>query len=73
VPADIVLFGNLPTKTFYSDAAMPADEVRRLTNHLVSRMKECGHPHIPGSECDVLHVPGAEETIRAKVAIFAPC
>jgi uroporphyrinogen-III decarboxylase len=67
VASDIVLFGNLPTKTFYSDAVMPLDEVVRLTTELVERMAACGHPHIPGSECDVLHVPEAARTIRRKV------
>jgi uroporphyrinogen-III decarboxylase len=67
VPKDIVLFGNLPTKMFYSDAAMPLEEVRRRTANLVKRMAACGHPHILGSECDVLHVPEAAETIRQKV------
>jgi uroporphyrinogen-III decarboxylase len=70
VPKDIVLFGNLPTKTFYSDAAMPCDEVARRTIDLVARMRECGHPHIVGSECDVLHVPEAVETIRRKVEVM---
>jgi uroporphyrinogen-III decarboxylase len=67
IPKDIVLYGNLPTKTFYSDAAMPVDEVRRRTRELNSHMRTCGHPHILGSECDVLHVPDAAETIRQKV------
>ncbi|HNY38918.1 MAG TPA: uroporphyrinogen decarboxylase family protein [Bryobacteraceae bacterium] len=67
VPKDIVLFGNLPTKTFYSDSAMPVEEVRRRTLELVDKMHECGHPHILGSECDVLHVPEAATTIRQKV------
>jgi uroporphyrinogen-III decarboxylase len=67
VPKDIVLFGNLPTKTFYSDAAMPVEEVVRLTRELAGNMAACGHPHILGSECDVLHVPEAAETIRRKV------
>lgn len=67
VPKDIVLFGNLPTKNFYSDAVLPIDEVRRLTLDLVSKMSVCGHPHILGSECDVLHVPESAGTIRAKV------
>jgi uroporphyrinogen-III decarboxylase len=67
VPANVVLYGNLPTRLFYSDAAMPVEEVRRLTLDLIRRMAECGHAHITGSECDVLHVPGASETIRAKV------
>ena len=70
VPKDIVLFGNLPTKMFYSDSVMPEDEVRRRTLELRARMAECGHPHILGSECDVLHVPDAAETIRRKVQIM---
>jgi uroporphyrinogen-III decarboxylase len=70
VPKDIVLFGNLPTKTFYSDAAMPADEVARQTVDLVRRMRACRHPHILGSECDVLHVPAAAATIRRKVDVM---
>jgi len=67
VPADVVLYGNLPTKSFYSDSAMPVEEVLRLTDELISNMMSCGHPHILGSECDVLFVPGAEDTIRNKV------
>ncbi len=70
VPKDIVLFGNLPTKTFYSDSAMPVEEVRRLTRETVSNMQACGHPHICGSECDVLHVPDAAATIRHKVDVM---
>jgi uroporphyrinogen-III decarboxylase len=70
ISKDIVLFGNLPTKTFYSDSAMPAEEVRRLTCELREKMSACGHPHILGSECDVLCVPGAAETIRNKVSIM---
>lgn len=68
VPEDVVLFGNLPSKSFYSDGALPLEEVRRRTEELVSRMHECGHPHIVGSECDVLYVPEALETIWKKVA-----
>jgi hypothetical protein len=30
-------------------------------------MKACGHPHIVGTECDVLFVPEAQDTIRKKV------
>jgi uroporphyrinogen-III decarboxylase len=67
VPNDIVLFGNLPTRTFYSDSVMPVEEVARQTSELCAQMSACGHPHILGSECDVLCVPGAEATIRRKV------
>ena len=31
VPDDVVLYGNLPTKSFYSDGAMPVEEVKRRT------------------------------------------
>jgi hypothetical protein len=67
VPEDVVLYGNLPTKSFYSDGAMPIEEVIRRRDELVANMKACGHPHIVGSECDVLFVPEAQETIRRKV------
>jgi len=67
VPADVVLYGNLPSKSFYSDGAMPVEEVVRLTEELVSKMKACDHPYIVGSECDVLFVPGAQDAIRKKV------
>lgn len=73
VPKDIVLFGNLPTKMFYSDDVMPLDEVRRRTNDLAAQMAACQHPHILGSECDVLHVPESAETIRRKVDVMLHC
>lgn len=67
VSRDIVLFGNLPTKTFYSDAVMPVAEVVRRTIELRGNMSRCGHPHILGSECDVLHVDETGDVIRKKV------
>ena len=67
VPRDVVLFGNLPTRHFYSDETLPLSAVRSMTRDLLARMRECGHPFILGSECDVLHVPEAGETIRRKV------
>jgi uroporphyrinogen-III decarboxylase len=73
VPPDVVLYGNLPTKNFYSDAALPLRKVRALTLELLERMRETGHPHILGSECDVLHVPEAAATIRAKVDLMLSC
>jgi uroporphyrinogen-III decarboxylase len=73
VPKDIVLFGNLPTKSFYSDTTMPLAEVRRLVGETLRNMSGCGHPHILGSECDVLHVPDAAATIRRKVSEMLSC
>lgn len=67
VPKDVVLYGNLPSKHFYSDETMPVEEVSRRSAELAAKMKACGHPHILGSECDVLFVAGADGTIRKKV------
>lgn len=66
-PKDVVLYGNLPTKSFYSDAAMPLERVIELARQLRRAMREAGHPHILGSECDVLDVPEARETIWRKI------
>ncbi len=73
VPRTTVLFGNLPTKKFYSDAEMPMSKVEALTKELISNMRNVGHPYIPGSECDVLSVPGSEATIKAKVDCMMSC
>lgn len=67
IPDDVVLYGNLPSKSFYSDSAMPLEEVFRRADEIVLRMKACGHPHILGTECDVLFVPEARDTILRKV------
>lgn len=66
-PKDVVLYGNLPSKSFYSDGAMPVEEVVRRTEELIEKMKASGHPYIVGTECDVLFVPEAQVTIGNKV------
>ena len=53
IPKDVVLYGNLPSKSFYSDGAMPVKEIVRRTSDLIARMRKSGHPHIAGTECDV--------------------
>ena len=70
VPKDIVLYGNLPSKRFYSDSTMPVSSVRALAGEILERMRATGHPFILGSECDVLNVPGSEQRIRDKVKAF---
>jgi uroporphyrinogen-III decarboxylase len=70
VPKDIVLYGNLPSKRFYSDDLISVDEVASTADELVAKMRQVGHPFILGSECDVLSVPGCDETIRQKVQAF---
>lgn len=70
VPPEVVLFGNLPTRLFHSDDALPLERVRELTRELVGRMREAGRPFILGSECDVLHVAGVEQTIRRKLDLM---
>jgi uroporphyrinogen-III decarboxylase len=66
-----VLYGNLPSKQFYSDKLVTAARVRELGDELTRRMREAGHPFILGTECDVLSVAGCEETIMAKVQALA--
>jgi hypothetical protein len=73
VPKDIVLFGNLPSKHFYSDAVIPRDRVEEMACELLHRMHEAKHPFILGSECDVLDVPGSNAVIRDKVEAFVRC
>ena len=70
IPKSTVLYGNLPTKQFYSDELVSVAKVRELSNQLLERMRDVGHPFILGSECDVLSVPGYEQTIKAKVDEF---
>lgn len=70
LPKSTVLYGNLPTKQFYSDNVVTVEKVRELSADLARRMRQTGHPFVLGSECDVLSVPGSEETIKKKVAAF---
>ncbi len=73
VPKHIVLFGNLPSKHFYSDSLITREEVERLACELIRQMKDTGHPFILGSECDILNVPGYEKPLREKVEAFVRC
>jgi len=67
VSKSTVMFGNLPTKKFYSDADMPKEKVAEMSKRLLTKMQETGHPFILGSECDVLSVPEYAGTILEKV------
>ncbi|HNX26042.1 MAG TPA: uroporphyrinogen decarboxylase family protein [Phycisphaerae bacterium] len=62
-----VLFGNLPSKKFYSDNEMTQEQVRQQSRLLIKQMATAGHPFILATECDVLSVPGCEQTIMKKV------
>jgi uroporphyrinogen-III decarboxylase len=72
VPKDVVLYGNLPTKRFYSEE-MTVEKVERMARELTSKMEATGHPFILGSECDVLSVPGAQTAIKSKVVALMDC
>jgi uroporphyrinogen-III decarboxylase len=67
VAKSTVLFGNLPTKKFYSDRDITKEQVCELTKLILENMKKANHPFILGSECDVLSVPGATATIMEKI------
>lgn len=73
VKKDTVLFGNLPTKKFYSDSEYDMGEVEARTRELLRRMRETKHPFILGSECDVLSVPEHHERIKAKLNLMLTC
>ena len=62
-----ILYGNLPSKQFYSDDLVSIADVSRRSRELVGRMKDVRHPFILGTECDVLSVRGCECKIKAKV------
>lgn len=67
VPPDIVLYGNLPSKRFYSDQLTPPDSVKVMADELEARMRATGHPFILGTECDTLHVEGCGDIICHKL------
>lgn len=73
VPKHVALYGNLPSKRFYSDELITREQVEQLACELVERMRAVGHPFILGSECDVLSVQGCEQTIKQKVEAFVNC
>lgn len=73
VPKTTVLYGNLPSKRFFSDTEITAGEVRSMGAELLARMRAVGHPFILGSECDVLHVPGCEHALHAKTMAIVHC
>jgi hypothetical protein len=67
VPKTTVLYGNLPSKKFYSDTAISLEHVREQAEEIVSRLGALNQPFILGTECDVLNVPGSESVIWSKV------
>jgi len=73
LPKDVILYGNLPSKHFYSDEKITEEQVKILSAELIKKMKKAGHPFILGSECDVLNVPEFSGKIRAKVNAFMSC
>lgn len=73
VPMTTVLYGNLPTKKFYSDEDVPLEAVAAMVEEIEERLAPSGHPFIIGSECDVLSMPGYEGAIMAKVEALCAC
>lgn len=73
VPKDIVLYGNLPSKKFYSDDLITVEGVKTMSREFIAKMKATGHPYILGTECDVLSVKGCERQILAKAMAIVDC
>ena len=72
VPKNVVLFGNLPTKKFYSDAAMPVEQVEAMTLDLIER---CAPPGIRifSAQSAMYCTCRAPPTIRRKVEVMLTC
>ena len=66
LPERTVLYGNLPSKAFYSDDLITSAQVEERSRELLYRMRQVDHPFILGTECDVLSVPGCYEAIYGK-------
>ncbi|MFT3850192.1 MAG: uroporphyrinogen decarboxylase family protein [Propionivibrio sp.] len=73
VAKDVVMFGNLPTKKFYSDEDVPLAGIEGRVAEIEEKLRPTGHPFIISSECDVLSMPGYEKTIMAKVNAMCGC
>lgn len=74
IPKTTVLFGNLPSKQFYSDDLITVEEVVERGNELIEKMRRVGHPFILSTECDVLSVAGCEDILMTKAeAIVRGC
>jgi len=71
IPKDIVLYGNLPSKKFYSDELITLSDVENLCCEYKSKMDQANHPYILGTECDVLSVDGCRKTLMDKVMMIA--
>lgn len=69
-PRDVVLYGNLPSKLFYSDDVMPVTAVEQRVQELEAKMAATGHPFLMGTECDVLYVAESAERIQQKVDLL---
>jgi len=70
---DTVLFGNLPSKKFFSDKEYPESKLEAEAAELRRKMDATGHPYILGSECDVLTVKGCECAIHRKTELLLRC
>jgi hypothetical protein len=66
IPKNTVIFGNLPSKQFYSDDLITVEQVIELGSMLVEKMSAVEHPFILGSECDLLSVRGCQEIMMSK-------
>jgi hypothetical protein len=67
IPATTVMYGNLPSKKFYSDEELPLHRIEALATEIELHMAATGHAFILGSECDILAMEGYADLIRGKV------
>jgi uroporphyrinogen-III decarboxylase len=73
IAKDVVIFGNLPTRKFYSDEEVPLEGIEGRVAEIEEKLGATGHPFIVSSECDVLSMPGYEHTIMTKINKMCSC
>jgi uroporphyrinogen-III decarboxylase len=73
IAKDVVIFGNLPTRKFYSDDEVPLEAIDGLVADIQEKLGATGHPFIVSSECDVLSMPEYEKRIMAKINAMCSC
>jgi hypothetical protein len=73
IPQSIVLYGNLPSKKFYSDELISLPDLETLCHQYHAKMKASGHPYLLGTECDVLCIDGCQKTLIDKAMAIVNC
>jgi len=67
IASGTIIYGNLPSKKFFSNTELTVEDVYTLSLELLSQMERTRHDFILGTECDLLSVPGCHQVIADKI------